>query len=165
VLTIVLSLTAHTCRYIKELADRIISIEGKLGGGARDLLEGVSRREPAEAIPSPLPLDDSRKRPFSNVSNDTFATPSPIRHATWTPDHRPLQAYPPPPPNRGTPYLANGLAPQAIGPRTDPPRLDSQVADSMQLDTVMGELNETTWHMYVWPSSHVSFSFLSQSGD
>jgi hypothetical protein len=133
--------------YIKELADRINSIEGKLGGGA-DLLEGVSRRESTEAFSSPLPIDDGRKRPFSSISNDAFPTPTPVRQTAWAPDHRSIQPYQPPP-NRGTPYSVNGLAPQPIGPKADPPRLESQVADSMQLDTVMGELNEITWHMYV----------------
>lgn len=140
-------LTARYTRYIKELADRINSIEGKLGGSA-DLLEGVSRRESAEAFASPLPIDDGRKRPFSSISNDTFPTPSPARHTGWVPEHRPIQPYQPPP-SRVTPYSTNGLAPQPIGPKADPPRLETQVADSMQLDTVMGELNEATWRMYV----------------
>ncbi|OIW24817.1 hypothetical protein CONLIGDRAFT_69375 [Coniochaeta ligniaria NRRL 30616] len=132
--------------YIKELADRINSIEGKLGGGA-DLLESVSRRESAEAFSSPLPIDNGRKRPFSSISNDTFPAPSPARHTGWVPDHRPIQPYLPSP-NRDTSYSANGLAPQPIGPKADPPRLETQVADSMQLDTVMGELNEVTWRIY-----------------
>ena len=139
-------LTTWHLSYIKELADRINSIEGKLGGGV-DNLEGGSRRESTEAFSSPLPIDDSRKRPFSSISNDGFPTPSPARPTAWTPGHRPIQPYQPPP-NRGTPYSVNGLAPQPIGPKADPPMLDSQVADSMQLDSVMGELNEVTWHMY-----------------
>ena len=132
--------------YIKELADRINSIEGKLGGSAADLLDGVSQRQSAEAFSSPLPLDDSRKRPFSSISNENYAVPSPARHTGWTSEHRPIQPFQPPQ-NRGTPYSANGLAPQPIGPKADPPPFESQVADAAQLDTVMGTLGEVSWRM------------------
>jgi hypothetical protein len=137
--------------YIKELADRINSIEGKLGGGA-DLLDGVSRRASTEAFASPIPVDDSRKRPFSAISNDNFPSPSPAKPAAWATEHRPIQPYQPlpfqPPPNRGSPYSAVGLAPQVIGPKADPPPLVSQVAESMQLEAVM--LNDISWRMYVY---------------
>ncbi|KAB5583316.1 hypothetical protein GE09DRAFT_947411 [Coniochaeta sp. 2T2.1] len=153
--------------YIKELADRINSIEGKLGGGGSgaDLLESVSRRESTEAFASPLPMDDSRKRPFSSISNDPFPTPSPARYTSLLPEHRPIQPYQPPPPpnpNRGSPYSVNGLAPQPIGPKPDPPRLEPQVADSMQLDTVMGELNDATWRIYK-SAIHQTFPILASS--
>lgn len=147
--------------YIKELADRINSIEGKLHGGA-DLLEVVPQRQSAEAFISPLQMDDGRKRPFSSISNDNYPTPSPARHVGWATDHRPIQPYQhqPPPPSVDTPFSANSLAPQPIGPKADPPPFESQVADAHQLEGVMGELDESTWRIYK-SAIHPTFPILA----
>jgi hypothetical protein len=146
--------------YIKELADRINSIEGKLGGSAADLLDSA-RRVSAEAFASPIPLDDSRKRPFASISTEGFTTPTPPRPAAWPTEHRPIQPYHPIA-SRAVSYNANGLAPQPIGPKPDNVRQDqeSQVADSSQLDAVMGELSESTWRLYK-SSIHQTFPILA----
>jgi hypothetical protein len=81
------------CSYIKELADRINTIEGKLNTS----VEGLERRTSSEAFASPGIGDDSRKRPFSSISGDGFQTPSPSRIASsFTTDHRPILPYLPP---------------------------------------------------------------------
>jgi hypothetical protein len=145
--------------YIKELADRINSIEGKLGGSAADLLDSA-RRVSAEAFASPIPLDDSRKRPFASISTEGFSTPTAPRPPTaWPTEHRPIQPYQPIA-SRAVSYNANGLAPQPIGPKPDNIRQESQVADSSQLDAVMGELSESTWRLYK-SSIHQTFPILA----
>lgn len=79
-----------TCSYIKELADRINTIEGKLNTG----VESLERSASNEAFASPGLGDDSRKRPFSSISADGFQTPSPNRlSAAFTTDHRPILPY------------------------------------------------------------------------
>ena len=84
-----------TSRYIKELADRINQIEGKLGHNSVDAaLENASRRSPAEGFPSPMAVDDGRKRPFSSISGDGFPTPPPLPRTTaWPGEHRPIRPY------------------------------------------------------------------------
>jgi hypothetical protein len=145
--------------YIKELADRINSIEGKLGGGA-DLLASDSRRTSTEAFSSPMPLDDGRKRPFSSISTETFTTPTAPRQAAWPTEHRPIQPYQPIATRPVPTFNANGLAPQPIGPKHDLIRPEPQVADSSQLDAVMGELSESTWRLYK-SSIHQTFPILA----
>ncbi|KAK1759737.1 hypothetical protein QBC47DRAFT_115148 [Echria macrotheca] len=49
--------------YIKELADRINSIEGKLG-------ESAAKRASVDPLPSPFTAEESRKRPFSDMDAD-----------------------------------------------------------------------------------------------
>lgn len=122
-------------RYIKELADRIHSIEGKLGAGANaDALESTPRSS-ADAFSSPMPLDESRKRPFSSISGD-FGTPATLRHAAWGADPRPIQPYQSP---AFRPlYSANSLAPQVIGPKGDEPKVDGVVLEASQLEQLRG---------------------------
>ncbi|KAK3902679.1 glucose transport transcription regulator RGT1 [Staphylotrichum tortipilum] len=73
--------------YIKELADRINTIEGKLNTN----VDGLERSASNEAFAPPALPDDSRKRPFSSISADGFQTPSPNRvSAPYAPDHRPI---------------------------------------------------------------------------
>ncbi|KAK0708123.1 hypothetical protein B0H67DRAFT_603177 [Lasiosphaeris hirsuta] len=105
--------------YIKELADRINTIEGKLGGSAEGL-ETAVQRVPNEAFSSPMPVDDSRKRPFSAISNDGFPTPTSTtgRVTAWTTEHRPLRPYIDP--DHRLPYSVNDLAPKLV-PSTELP--------------------------------------------
>ncbi|KAK4201566.1 hypothetical protein QBC40DRAFT_305875 [Triangularia verruculosa] len=99
--------------YIKELADRINSIEGKLNSNVTaDGLEDTTRRSSTEAFASPVLGDDSRKRPFSSISADPYASAgSPSRiQTTYGTEHRPILPYVHPdfrPPN---PASANDLA-------------------------------------------------------
>lgn len=93
-------------RYIKELADRINTIEGKLNTSVEGP-DTMARRASSEAFASPGIGDESRKRPFSSISGDGFHTPSPSRiSAGYTTDHRPILPYVQPdfrPPNSGNP--------------------------------------------------------------
>jgi hypothetical protein len=82
------SLTSRS--YIKELADRINTIEGKLNTN----VESLERSASNEAFASPGLADESRKRPFSSISGDAFQTPSPNRFSSsFTTDHRPILPY------------------------------------------------------------------------
>ncbi|KAK4145196.1 uncharacterized protein C8A04DRAFT_26951 [Dichotomopilus funicola] len=86
--------------YIKELADRINTIEGKLNTGA----EGLDRRSSSEAFASPSLADGDKKRPFTSISGEGFPTPPQNRVApTQLSDHKPILPnippdYQPPPP-------------------------------------------------------------------
>lgn len=100
--------------YIKELADRINSIEGKLGGGqsVAEALAGelVSRRNLGEGYAaSAAQGEDIRKRPFSQISSNSFPALAPSRPPGWA-------AEPRPPPSQPS-YSANGLALKPILPR------------------------------------------------
>ncbi|KAF3761476.1 hypothetical protein M406DRAFT_333536 [Cryphonectria parasitica EP155] len=91
--------------YIKELADRINSIEGKLGGQtAAEALAGelVARGSIGETYSAFAQLEDSRKRPLSQISGGNIPTPTPNRPVI------PQQ----------TSYSASGLALKPILPRT-----------------------------------------------
>nr|CDP28281.1 Putative protein of unknown function [Podospora anserina S mat+] len=126
-------------RYIKELADRINSIEGKLNSNvAADGLEDTTRRSSSEAFASPVLGDDGRKRPFSSISADPYATAaSPNRiPTTYGTEHRPILPYVHPdfrPPN---PASANDLALKTMPPLPTFPSgnelgLQSQTADGL----------------------------------
>ncbi|RYP85737.1 hypothetical protein DL769_000911 [Monosporascus sp. CRB-8-3] len=123
--------------YIKELADRIHSIEGKLaseGGNVDALSELLSgaRRESSDIFSPPgQPDENGRKRPFSSISTGDFGTPGGSRQATWNSESRPIQPFQPP----RQPYSANGLAPQPLAkPDTDNPSRPAAVMDGLTLD-------------------------------
>lgn len=137
--------------YIKELADRINSIEGKLGSqAAADILSGevASRRELGESYTVAALGEDLRKRTFSQISNETFPTPTTNRHQAWSSEPRPAFA-------QQTAYSANGLALKPILPRevttstpTRTPGMDS-VRDSSQgpqASTVSLDVGEQVYH-------------------
>lgn len=114
--------------YIKELADRINSIESKLGDSVESILEGGPRRTPTESFPSPQPLDETRKRQFSSISADAFQTPASVaaRSQQLLTEHRAIRPYIPP----ERPWTVNDLAPPVTLPpadqlpRAEPHRLD-----------------------------------------
>lgn len=97
--------------YIKELADRINTIEGKLTGAGAVPADPLDRRRttPAEAfVGSPIAGGDvdgiSRKRPYSSISSENFTPPATAHHerlAGWgseanrAPEHRPIRPYHP----------------------------------------------------------------------
>ncbi|KAF6812593.1 C6 finger domain-containing protein [Colletotrichum plurivorum] len=108
--------------YIKELADRINSIEGKL-----------EIQSPSE--------DANRKRPFSSISSAELSTPAPTRQAAWGADHRPLQPMTTPSDRyQSSPFSVNGLAPQPMPIKNDmqprPPvaPMDGGVTDIPDID-------------------------------
>ena len=79
--------------YIKELADRIHSIEGKLGGqpGSAEVLEllGGARRESTDPYSPSLALNENSKRPFASLSSENFNSPDANRLAGWASETRP----------------------------------------------------------------------------
>ncbi|KAI1741590.1 hypothetical protein F4680DRAFT_69762 [Xylaria scruposa] len=126
--------------YIKELADRIHHIEGKLANeGSLDLsdLLGGGRRESSDIFsPSAEQDENSRKRPYSSISGADFGTPNPPRQGSWNAEPRPIQPYQAPTNGpKGTPYSANGLAPQPLGrPDVDTPSRTAASLDEMPID-------------------------------
>ncbi|KAI1341267.1 hypothetical protein F5Y15DRAFT_29175 [Xylariaceae sp. FL0016] len=127
--------------YIKELADRIHHIEGKLAseGGNVDALSELlngARRE-SDIFGSPSQGDENnRKRPYSSISGAEFGTPPSSRQNTWSSEPRPIQPYQTPSGDqRGTQYSANSLAPQPVAkPEATTPSQPAGETDSMSLD-------------------------------
>lgn len=113
--------------YIKELADRIHSIEGKLGGqAAADALAGelaaLPRRDLADsyaAAAASAQVEESRKRPYAHISSENFSTPSPLRQSG--PPSEPRPAF-----SQQASYSANNLGLKPLLPRestsTTPPQ-------------------------------------------
>lgn len=102
--------------YIKELADRINSIEGKLGTAAvdklADVLASATRRESSESSGVVAPGEDHRKRTWNQMST---AEPSDApRPPAWQPAARPVLP-------QQTTYSANGMALKPILPREPVP--------------------------------------------
>ncbi|KAF4345955.1 n-terminal binuclear zn cluster-containing protein [Fusarium beomiforme] len=122
--------------YIKELADRIHSIENKLesdGGLSQDDIDRLfSTDRPRQSQGE----DSTRKRPFSSISTNEFVTPS--RQMPWGSDHR-MQASP------GTSeayssYNNNSLAPQPAPMRPDSTPSKPPVA---AMDVTVPDAHET----------------------
>ncbi|KAI0168990.1 hypothetical protein GGR52DRAFT_500463 [Hypoxylon sp. FL1284] len=149
--------------YIKELADRINSIEGKLAsegnGGSVDsslaeLLNGA-RRESADLFGSSGPPEESsRKRPYSSISGAEFATPASSRQATWSTEPRQVQPYQTPSGTSKASYSANGLAPQPLSKTgSDTPSRPSASIDAAPLelnhDSPIRELDEEAFNGYL----------------
>ena len=75
--------------YIKELADRIHHIEGKLGGGAvRDLIGMGSAEVAVFAGAQPAMEANDRKRPYATISGDSIP-----QLGTWSAEPRPAQSF------------------------------------------------------------------------
>ncbi|KAI1387995.1 uncharacterized protein F4822DRAFT_298852 [Hypoxylon trugodes] len=160
--------------YIKELADRINSIEGKLAseGGNVDLNELLNgaRRESADMFGSPgQPEENGRKRPYSSISGGEFTTPTSSRQATWSSEPRPIQPYQTP---TGTgayraPYPVNGLAPQplskpdAVSTPQPPAAAEPEPLDLNQNGQIR-ELNDDAFSGYL-NVVHTSFPLLAES--
>ncbi|KAK0709800.1 hypothetical protein B0T26DRAFT_654454 [Lasiosphaeria miniovina] len=96
--------------YIKELADRLNTIEGKLGASSREGLEAALNRASGDAFQFPMPGDESRKRPFASISNDGFPSPTPDQTPSGAPENKPIRPYIPP--NYRRSYSVNDLAPR-----------------------------------------------------
>src|SRR6266699_2841579 len=80
--------------YIKELADRIHSIEGKLGNQALRPEGPDSRRDSGGAYSPTMQLNDNSKRPFSSISADALSAPVANRLSGWASDPRTAQPQP-----------------------------------------------------------------------
>ncbi|KAI1263320.1 hypothetical protein F5Y18DRAFT_136675 [Xylariaceae sp. FL1019] len=114
--------------YIKELADRIHSIEGKLAneGGNLDslseLLGGGNRHESLDIFGSSSHADEpNRKRPFGSITGGGLDEPAPSHQAAWVSEPRPAQPHQTPPNGDSAPYSANGLAPHPLPKSLDAP--------------------------------------------
>ncbi|KAJ4254349.1 Glucose-responsive transcription factor [Fusarium torreyae] len=134
--------------YIKELADRIHSIENKLesdGGISQDDIERLfvtdrPRQSQGE--------DSNRKRPFSSISTNDFATPS--RQTPWGSEHR-IQASPGESDNF-TPYNNSTMAPQptAIKPDSTPSKPPVAAMDVSMPNAQEGvDIDEGMLHSYL----------------
>ncbi|KAF4453496.1 n-terminal binuclear zn cluster-containing dna-containing protein [Fusarium austroafricanum] len=133
--------------YIKELADRIHSIENKLesdGGLSQDDIDRLfSTDRPRQSQGE----DSARKRPFSSISTNEFATPS--RQTPWGSDHR-IQASP----GTSEPYTTynnSSLAPQptAIRPDSTPSKPPVAAMDVSMPDAHEGvDVDEGMLHSY-----------------
>ncbi|KAK2061600.1 hypothetical protein LY76DRAFT_507577 [Colletotrichum caudatum] len=131
--------------YIKELADRINSIEGKLEIQSESLppdimVHWTSAAASLNSTPGPAE-DASRKRPFSSISSTDLSTPAPQRQATWGTEHRPLQPMTTTSDRfQSSPFAANGLAPQPMPIKSDMPSrppvapMDGPVTDMPDID-------------------------------
>ncbi|KAI1124722.1 hypothetical protein F5Y10DRAFT_22866 [Nemania abortiva] len=157
--------------YIKELADRIHNIEGKLASeGNLDALSellGGGRRESSDIFsPSAEHDENGRKRPYSSISGADFGTPNPSRQGAWNSEPRPIQPYQTPVNGpKGTPYSANGLAPQPLPrPDADTPSRTAASLDDMPIDlntsTSPKELINDAFGVYL-SVVHPSFPFLA----
>jgi hypothetical protein len=105
-------------RYIKELADRIHSIENKLESDGGLSQDDIDRLFVTDRPRQSQGEDPSRKRPFSSISTNEFATPS--RQTPWGSEHR-IQASPGTS-DAYTSYDNSSLAPQptALKPESAP---------------------------------------------
>lgn len=111
--------------YIKELADRINHIEGKLAseGNSHNVdalseLLGQARRESSDVFAQPGEPDNGRKRPHSSISGADLGTPASSRQPTWSSEPRP---------DAGTrterqrpPFSVDELAPTPVASRAEP---------------------------------------------
>ncbi|KAL7938716.1 hypothetical protein V8C35DRAFT_288967 [Trichoderma chlorosporum] len=143
--------------YIKELADRIHSIENKLeseGSLTQDeidrLLTPGSHRAYNGLAP---PEEQGRKRPFSSISATDFNATAPARQAPWGPDQRPIMPAPASADGFTGPTYANtSLAPPSSAIKADsalpkPPvaPMDSQVVEAEEVP----EIDEDSLHDYL----------------
>ncbi|KAI1451541.1 hypothetical protein F4805DRAFT_451072 [Annulohypoxylon moriforme] len=153
--------------YIKELADRINHIEGKLasdGGNSVDrsnmdtlteLLNGARRDSMDVFSPTGQPDDNNRKRPYSSISGGEFATPNSSRQGTWSSEPRPIQPYQTPSGSFSkTSYSANGLAPQPLSkPDSTVASRPATAGENMSVDLNQNgstrELDETAFSAYL----------------
>lgn len=111
--------------YIKELADRIHSIENKLeseGSLTQDDIDRLFAPDRPRAYNNLVSTaeDSNRKRPFSSISSGDFGTPAPARQAPWGSEPRPIQPATTPSETYAAPTYANSaLAPQPLAVKPD----------------------------------------------
>ncbi|KAI0509670.1 hypothetical protein F5B22DRAFT_308881 [Xylaria bambusicola] len=131
--------------YIKELADRIHNIEGKLASEGNldslsELLGGGRRGSSDIFSPSTEHEESSRKRPYSSISGADFGTPNPSRQGHWSSDPRPIQPYQTPSNGPKTAsYSTNGLPPRPLSK----PDMDTPSRTTASLDDVPMDLNSS----------------------
>ncbi|KAJ2898575.1 uncharacterized protein MKZ38_003820 [Zalerion maritima] len=143
--------------YIKELADRINHIEGKLGSGAvRDLMGGIVPPGAEAALVQASLEPGERKRPYSSISGDSIT-----QLAAWTTPERPMQAFETP--RAPQSYHPDSLAtPASIGrsEAADPKPASAEVV-SVPLEAfgVVRDIDENSFTRYM-DSIHPYLPFL-----
>ncbi|KAF7542627.1 hypothetical protein G7Z17_g11417 [Cylindrodendrum hubeiense] len=137
-------------KYIKELADRIHSIENKLeneGGLSQDDLDHLF--VPDRPRQNHVGGDDaSRKRPFSSISGE-FTTPAPARQTPWGSEQRSIQPSSAASDGYAAPFSTGSLAPQpsAIKPESTPSKPPVAAMDISMPDTDgVPDIDEDTLH-------------------
>ncbi|KAF4979564.1 hypothetical protein FZEAL_4268 [Fusarium zealandicum] len=133
--------------YIKELADRIHSIENKLETEGALSQDDIDRLFVPERPRQSQGEDTNRKRPFSSISTNDFATPS---RQAWGSEHR---IQPSPGGSDGyAPYSTGSLAPQpsAIKPDETPSKPPVAAMDITMPDTSeVPDIDEGMLHSYL----------------
>lgn len=134
-------------RYIKELADRIHSIENKLeseGSLTQDEIDRLLTPGSHRAYNGLVPAEEAgRKRAFSSISASDFNAAAP-RQAPWGPEPRPILPAPASSDTfAGAGYANNSLAPQPAAVKAEaapqkPPvaSMDSQIVDTEEVPEV-----------------------------
>lgn len=133
-------------RYIKELADRIHSIENKLesdGNLSQDDIDKLFATDRSRQ--SNGPEDNVRKRPFSSISAADFVAPHGARQAPW--------GSPAPGANDG---FDQGYHNTSLAPHPEPPKVDDttnnvpvETTDAGMLgEDEAAELDEQAYHEY-----------------
>ncbi|KAK8111456.1 uncharacterized protein PG998_007913 [Apiospora kogelbergensis] len=163
--------------YIKELADRINHIEGKLnsegnhGDATLSELLVSARRESSDIFQGTAAQSDdtTRKRPYSSISGAEFGTPGSSRQPTWSTEPRPIQPYGTPTERARPSYSANGLAPTPIASKAEgdgPPQSASVLDGMIDLNGIASsrEVDESTYNGYL-EVIHPSFPLLATSKD
>lgn len=118
--------------YIKELADRIHSIENKLESDGNLNQDDIDKLFATDRSRQSNGLDDaSRKRPFSSISTGEFTTPTTVRQAPWGSEHRSIQPASAAGETLSQEYDNASLAPQAtpIKAADTPSRQPDEAAD------------------------------------
>ncbi|KAH7157685.1 hypothetical protein B0J13DRAFT_176629 [Dactylonectria estremocensis] len=139
--------------YIKELADRIHSIENKLendGGLSQDDLDHLF--VPERARQNHVGGDDaSRKRPFSSISGE-FTTPAPTRQTPWGSEQRALQPSSTASDGYASAFNTGSLAPQpsAIKPDSTPSKPPVAIMEISMTDAdPIPDIDEENLHSYL----------------
>ncbi|OAQ73722.2 C6 finger domain-containing protein [Pochonia chlamydosporia 170] len=140
--------------YIKELADRIHSIENKLESEGNLSQDDIDKLFATDRSRHSNGLEEStRKRPFSSISAGDFTTPTNARQAPWGSEPRSIQPAPGPGEGFGQEYNNNNaLAPQPspIKPEDTPSK---QPATSTDVPMVDGEdipaVDEQIFHEFL----------------
>ncbi|CAJ0547743.1 Ff.00g044970.m01.CDS01 [Fusarium sp. VM40] len=134
--------------YIKELADRIHSIENKLESDGGLSQDDIDRLFVTDRPRQSQGEDPNRKRPFSSISTNEFATPS--RQTPWGSEHR-IQESPGTSEAYAT-YSNTSLAPQPTAVKIDstPSKPPVAAMDVSMPDAHEGvDIDESMLHGYL----------------
>ncbi|KAM0351981.1 hypothetical protein ACHAPU_002499 [Fusarium lateritium] len=134
--------------YIKELADRIHSIENKLESDGGLSQDDIDRLFVTDRPRQSQGEDSGRKRPFSSISTNEFATPS--RQTPWGSEHR-IQTSPGASEAYAS-YNNTSLAPQptAVKPDITPSKPPVATMDVSMPDAHEGvDIDEGMLHSYL----------------